>query len=269
MWFKVDDGFAFHPKTLRAGKAAVGSWICAGTWAAAHLTDGYVPRHVLPSLGTPAHASALVAAGFWIRVNRPDHLDRDGQPIDGWQFHDWLDYQPAAAKVKAEREAARVRVAEARAKKRAASSSHAERSEDVRANTPGTFDGRSASPTRPDPTPTGETSGGDVTHLTGLEPGEPPRRCIDHLHADNPPPCGGCGKAREANERWHADRAAEADAAEREERARIRAEAIAGCDLCDENGRANGRTCNHDPSTADAAAIGAASVRAAMTGRTA
>jgi hypothetical protein len=77
-WFRVDDGFASHPKTLATSLAARGLWVTAGSWSSAHLTDGVVPDHVLASLGgTPELADELVAAGLWRRVKA------------GWKFHDW------------------------------------------------------------------------------------------------------------------------------------------------------------------------------------
>lgn len=82
-WFKVDDGFCFHPKAVSAGNSAIGLWVRAGSWAAQQLTDGLVPRHMLPALGgRPSDAARLVASGLWIVSD------------EGWLFHDWELYQP-------------------------------------------------------------------------------------------------------------------------------------------------------------------------------
>ena len=51
-WFKVDDTFYGHPKTLKAGNAAVGLWVKAGAYAAQHLTEGVVPGVVAQLYGT-------------------------------------------------------------------------------------------------------------------------------------------------------------------------------------------------------------------------
>lgn len=92
-WFKVDDQLATHPKTVRAGNAAMGLWVRAGSWSAAHLTDGFVPTSALPMLGaTTKHAAQLVGARLWDEV--------DG----GYQFHDWHEFQPSAADTEAHRE---------------------------------------------------------------------------------------------------------------------------------------------------------------------
>jgi hypothetical protein len=79
VWFKVDDTFHSHPKQMAASLAAVGLWSVAGSWSSNHLTDGFVPDHVIPSLsrGAPELAKELCAAGLWRRVR------------GGYQFHQW------------------------------------------------------------------------------------------------------------------------------------------------------------------------------------
>lgn len=130
-WFRVDDGLAFHAKTLQAGNAAMGLWVRAGAWCSQHLTDGLVPSHVSLTLGTSAQAKALVAAGLW----RED--------VEGYRFHDWEQSNPRREDVEAEREAAKERMRKAR---------EAKRSGDVRANTERTSPAVTVTPTRPDPT---------------------------------------------------------------------------------------------------------------------
>jgi hypothetical protein len=92
-WFKVDDQLATHPKVAHAGLAAMGLWVKAGSWCAQHLTDGFVPNGTLRILGAnKTHAAALVRVGLWIEVE------------GGYQFRDWLDYQPSRAHVQDVRE---------------------------------------------------------------------------------------------------------------------------------------------------------------------
>jgi hypothetical protein len=87
-WFKVDDGFAMHPKAVAAGNPALGLWVRAGAWSASQLTDGVIPRHMVAALGgRPREAAALVDAGLWL------------EHVDGWAFHDWQTYQPTRADV--------------------------------------------------------------------------------------------------------------------------------------------------------------------------
>lgn len=106
-WFKVDDGLHSHPKWLAASPHARALWVSAGSWAAAHLTDGHVPRHALPLLGGRLKdATELVRLGLWESVG------------DGWAFHDWATFQPSAESVEADRAAARERQRRARDKSR-------------------------------------------------------------------------------------------------------------------------------------------------------
>ena len=55
-WFKVDDKLHDHRKARRAGKAAIGVWVLAGSWAMDNLTDGFVPEVVLLRWGTRTDA---------------------------------------------------------------------------------------------------------------------------------------------------------------------------------------------------------------------
>ena len=104
-WFKVDDGFAVHPKALKAGNAACGLWVRAGSWAMQQLTDGFIPDHVLPTLGTKREAQALVDAGLWERG------------VSGWMFHEWTERQPSREQVEKDRADAAERQRKAREKR--------------------------------------------------------------------------------------------------------------------------------------------------------
>ena len=98
-WFRVDDGFAFHPKVLAAVIAcggdnrALGLWVRAGAWCSAQLTDGFVPDAMILALNaTEADAEALASALLWTRCEA------------GWQFHDWEVRNPTRAGVADRRE---------------------------------------------------------------------------------------------------------------------------------------------------------------------
>lgn len=132
-WFKVDDGFCFHPKALAAGNSALGLWVRAGSWCGANLTGGQLPRHMIGTFGAQKRdAKKLVEAGLWSETE------------DGYQFNGWDDYQPTKMQVEAERKAARERQARHREAKRHAVS-HAVTEPVTNAVSNGT-------PTRPDPT---------------------------------------------------------------------------------------------------------------------
>jgi len=120
-WFKVDDSFDDHPKVIalledRSGPQALALWLCCGAWSARHLTDGFIPnarigasqsaskcrRNASQSASkcrrNAALAMLLCSVGLWKRAD------------DGFQFHDWSDYQPTRKVVQSKRERARDRV---------------------------------------------------------------------------------------------------------------------------------------------------------------
>lgn len=97
-WFRVDDGFAFHPKAMEAQNAAIGMWTRAGSWSAQHLTDGVIPLHLVKQLGPLSQAHRLVEAGLWI----PDG--------PGFMFHEWEGRNPTRDEVQAKRAADAERV---------------------------------------------------------------------------------------------------------------------------------------------------------------
>jgi hypothetical protein len=92
-WGKVDDNFAFHPKVLQAGNEAIGLWTRAMSYSCQQLTDGFVPVEAVAALGSDASvAGRLVQAGLWDEAE------------GGWVFHQWNEYQPSGAEVKARRD---------------------------------------------------------------------------------------------------------------------------------------------------------------------
>ncbi|GAB2918394.1 hypothetical protein ACFMQL_20370 [Nonomuraea fastidiosa] len=160
-WFKVDDGFHSHRKTLMSRPAALGLWVVAGSWSSANLTEGFIPDRVLGRLmpGAKKLARELVEVGLWERVDEPDK---------GFTFHDWGHYNPTADEVRSERERARERMRNLRAARRrqaglageieaGTTTATPDRHEYVRANTTRTFarsskEVRNPVPSRPIPT---------------------------------------------------------------------------------------------------------------------
>ena len=93
-WFKVDDGFWSHPKTLALSPNAVALWVRAGSYCGKHLTDGYIAASILPMLqGSSDDASELIDAGLWKSAKK------------GYAFHDWNQYQDTKEAVEKRREA--------------------------------------------------------------------------------------------------------------------------------------------------------------------
>lgn|SRR5215472_1303655 len=93
-WFRLDDSFHSHPKVIAAGNEAVGLYVRCGTYAAEHLTDGFVGRSIVLLYGSEALAARLVEARLWNRAR------------GGWNIHDYLDYNPSREAVEKERKAA-------------------------------------------------------------------------------------------------------------------------------------------------------------------
>lgn len=106
-WAKIDDKLHSHPKVIGAGYEAMGLFLLGLSWSADYLTDGFVPqmqvRRLLVEADDPlVIAQRLVEAGLWDEVE------------DGYQVHDYLEYNPSAEKVKADRAAAKERMRELR-----------------------------------------------------------------------------------------------------------------------------------------------------------
>lgn len=199
-WFKVDDGFHSHPKTLATEPAALGLWVVAGSWCSRNLTDGFVPDYALPRILPNAMklAKKLVASGLWIRVD------------DGFRFHDWGDRNPSAEQEK------KRKADNARRQQQFRESRNALRNASHNDATDGVTN---AAPSRPVPTrnaggdlrggrPVTERAAADTTPLHLILGERPAELCTKHRDDDDPPACGGCRKARLAAERWDA-RAAE------------------------------------------------------------
>lgn len=114
-WFRLDDVFHSHPKVIAAGNEAVGLYVRCGTYAAEHLTDGFVPEHIAHLYGgldvrrgsDETLVATLVRTRLWRRTR------------GGWRMPDYLDYNPSRQEVEIERKRAAERQARWREKKKA------------------------------------------------------------------------------------------------------------------------------------------------------
>lgn len=85
MWFKVDDSFFSNPKTAMLSDGATALWLRSGSWSAQQLTGGFIPARMVPMFrGSDDSVRELCDAGLWVYDEQKD----------GYQFHDWSDYQP-------------------------------------------------------------------------------------------------------------------------------------------------------------------------------
>lgn len=97
-WFRMDDDFADHPKVVDLDLASVGLWSLAGAYCSHYLTDGAITvsslRRIAPHITLTTKkklAAKLVERGLWETTE------------DGWQIHDFNDYNPYAEAEKEKR----------------------------------------------------------------------------------------------------------------------------------------------------------------------
>jgi len=102
-WVRLDDQWIHHPKFYNVGDHGQLCWLKGLTHASGLLTDGFIHDRATSSFlrsrrQLKSAIAELVAAGLWIPVEH------------GYRIHDFQDYQPLKAQVKAEREATNERV---------------------------------------------------------------------------------------------------------------------------------------------------------------
>ncbi|MGW5711641.1 hypothetical protein [Streptomyces olivaceus] len=94
-WVKLDDRFPSHRKIALLSDRAFRLHVSAICWCAENLTDGRISDRELALVtrvrGVKATAKQLEDAGLWDRTD------------DGWQIHDYLDYNPSREQVLLER----------------------------------------------------------------------------------------------------------------------------------------------------------------------
>jgi hypothetical protein len=97
-WFRADDRICEHPKFIaaraRGGHSALGVWFHAGTWSNAMQTDGFIPNTWVMLNRAETEAAVLAEVGLW-------HEDA---AREGWQMHDYAEYQPTKAELQAKSE---------------------------------------------------------------------------------------------------------------------------------------------------------------------
>ena len=88
---QIDVSAPRHRKVFPLSDAAFRLWVTSLCWCQEHLTDGAVPRAMLPVLGAPRTGPRLVAelvsAGLWETT------------ADGWRVHDYLHWNTSRAQV--------------------------------------------------------------------------------------------------------------------------------------------------------------------------
>ncbi|WP_051338599.1 hypothetical protein [Streptomyces flavidovirens] len=110
-WVRLDDRFPSHRKVALLSDRAFRLYVSALCWSSENLTEGKILDRELTLVArvrnTKSAATELEAAKLWDRVD------------DGWMIHDFLEYNPDRAKVKADREANAARQQAYRERKKA------------------------------------------------------------------------------------------------------------------------------------------------------
>jgi hypothetical protein len=101
-WVKLDDQWMDHPKIIMAGRDARDMWLASITWCSKHLTDGYFPVDLLPSLAVAAGVDVANCQTFATRLLEVGLWDASGTD---YTVHDYLDYNPSKEQALATREA--------------------------------------------------------------------------------------------------------------------------------------------------------------------
>lgn len=95
-WVRFDDTYPVNRKVGGLSDAAFRLHTEAIFWCARELTDGRIARDELKQVSGIAradrHVPELVRRGVWVETDQ------------GWEIHDYLEYQPTKAKVLADRE---------------------------------------------------------------------------------------------------------------------------------------------------------------------
>lgn len=101
-YVKVHDGLPDHPKIIEAGGEAGWLYICGLAYASRQLTDGVIPKRLVPRLTDgskpEASASALLRVGLWHEgIHDCPRCPLAGP--DAYVIHDYLDHQRSASEV--------------------------------------------------------------------------------------------------------------------------------------------------------------------------
>lgn len=90
-YVRVETSVPRHPKFLRAGPAASWLWLCGVAYCQDALTDGFIAKEALYTLGVQKPlplVTTLVSIGLW------------HEEPNGWRVHDYLDHNNSAEYVR-------------------------------------------------------------------------------------------------------------------------------------------------------------------------
>lgn len=108
-YVKIEDDIFRNPKVVQVSTVAKLVYIASICYSGHHLTDGFIPKNAVRSLSadagvnySPKSVGELVDSGLWKETGR------------GYHIHDYLTYNESAERVRAKKEAARVRMGQRR-----------------------------------------------------------------------------------------------------------------------------------------------------------
>lgn len=103
MFLMIDDQFRRHEKYHLAGEHGIALWHACAIDCAGANKEGHVPSHMLRAWAPAgwstgklnAAVKALVRSGLWHDAETLCERceERHGPLVDGYRFHDWLDWQ--------------------------------------------------------------------------------------------------------------------------------------------------------------------------------
>ncbi|GHF76874.1 hypothetical protein ACFFSH_40095 [Streptomyces filamentosus] len=103
-YIRVHDGLPDHPKIIAAGGEAGWLYICGLSYCSRQLTDGVIPKGLVPRLtdssNSEALASALLRVGLWHGFDH-DCPRCPPAPADSYVVHDYVVHQRSHSEVKA------------------------------------------------------------------------------------------------------------------------------------------------------------------------
>lgn len=108
-WAKLSDNFHSHPKTEAMGLDGAGLYSIAISYAACHLTDGFLPEPWVKKQAPAKLIRRMVDVGAWSK--------EDG----GYRINDFLDYNPSRDAVLDKRRVTKERVTRYRTRSNGAS----------------------------------------------------------------------------------------------------------------------------------------------------
>lgn len=96
-WVRIHDGATTHPKLLALSDRSFRVWINGLSYCQMHLTDGFIPTAAALLLGaTEKVARELCAGGLW-------HVS---EAKNGWNVHEYLDWNDSREVIRAKRASA-------------------------------------------------------------------------------------------------------------------------------------------------------------------